>query len=726
MSKLLKIGGVFCAAIAVLLAVVFFWLDPNVFKPQIQAIAKEQGIDLSIRGDISWQFWPSIGFEINDISLAPIHTPSETLATLTQASLLVATGPLLAGEIAVHHLTIDGASVNFVTNTEGVSNWGQFLSPDTGKQKSPDENLKASSTDGPADGAEDLQLLISAMSISNAVISIVDEAIEQKILITVDDLQIDDVNTAGRPISINAAWAVGLQEAEAQALNLSGQADAMLTLGEALSALSATVLLDMTINGEQRQETFSGELTLQAKDLKAVPSFNGQWVMKPVNIKNLLASLGLDAPQTKNPEALKKVSMDVGFKGTDTTITIAPILIALDKTSITGSIEITDIQHGTTVIKLAGNRMNIDDYLPPAVASEANEVITEAAGEQAAGNTAAAPLIPLDVIKDLDLMATFDWQEAIVANLTLRNLQLKLVAENAIVSLQNVSLDAYQGHVALTGQLNAKGSTALIDFKADMQNIQLAPLLKDLALDEDAQLTGALNLKATGRTQGITEPELMDALVAEARFDGAKVKFSPLNVEQKFCQLVSLLSEEDKTAQNKEHNTEEGTQTNSEESIAQQNSADKIWPEFTNMRELNGLVNIKNQIITLESFNAGVAHLGLTTLGTVDLKKDKYDMYLPFKLFEKNTSELGCTVKSNYWLNRSLSLLRCHGSLANLSPASDCGFDEKALGSLTTDYAAYRLKKKLVKELGGKNEDGSQSLESQAVETLFDLFTKKK
>src|SRR5690606_24005749 len=105
----------------------FLWLDPNIFKSRIEAAAREQGVHLDINGDLGWAFWPSIGIEINDVTVATLASPDNIIAELRSASLLVATRPLFNRELVVEHLLIDGATANLNVDESGLGNWEALL-----------------------------------------------------------------------------------------------------------------------------------------------------------------------------------------------------------------------------------------------------------------------------------------------------------------------------------------------------------------------------------------------------------------------------------------------------------------------------------------------------------------------------------------------------------------------------------------------------------------------
>ena len=93
--------------LALILLVLLF--DPNMFKPRIEALAREQGVALNINGDLGWTLWPSLGIDVSDVRVAALSAPDKPIAQLEEASLLLAIKPLFSGDVVVHHVLVDGA-----------------------------------------------------------------------------------------------------------------------------------------------------------------------------------------------------------------------------------------------------------------------------------------------------------------------------------------------------------------------------------------------------------------------------------------------------------------------------------------------------------------------------------------------------------------------------------------------------------------------------------------
>ena len=123
MKLLLKSLAVLIGFVVLALILLVLLFDPNVFKPRIEALAREQGVALSINGDLGWTLWPSLGIDVNDVRLAARNTPDQSIARLNEASLLLAIRPLFSGEVIVHHVLVDGAVIDLSVDEQGTGNW---------------------------------------------------------------------------------------------------------------------------------------------------------------------------------------------------------------------------------------------------------------------------------------------------------------------------------------------------------------------------------------------------------------------------------------------------------------------------------------------------------------------------------------------------------------------------------------------------------------------------
>jgi AsmA protein len=134
-----------------------FWIDPNIFKDDIEKLAVEQGLILRLDGDLSWQIFPNIQIVINGASVA---TPDDAeLMSFDSAQLSVALMPLLKKDIVVQGISLGGVKASLLVDENGVGNWSKI-----GKQT----DSAASQPEQAADSGEALQLAIAKLNLSDS------------------------------------------------------------------------------------------------------------------------------------------------------------------------------------------------------------------------------------------------------------------------------------------------------------------------------------------------------------------------------------------------------------------------------------------------------------------------------------------------------------------------------------------------------------------------------
>jgi AsmA protein len=687
------LGKILVALIAFLILAVLalvLLVDVNRFKPHIENLAKEQGIALAIKGDLGWSLWPSLGVEINELSVAALPTPDEPLAELKRASLLLKLMPLFSGNFQVDHVLVDGARINLAVDKAGKGNWETLL--EANQNSAADASVSANSTapttaptSAQAAAVEDagLKLDIQDISLTNSQLSYRDASAAQSVVVHDINLYLNQVNTRADAFPMSLAMAVELEQAGAAPLLLNVALKNRISVDSKISNINLNEgELELTL-GKSSPLQLTYQLALS--DVQNKLTYQGSFNLKESNLRSLLAALGTEL-ETANSDALKKFSLAAAVTGNDSQVQLNQVVMQLDKTRFDGSVAVTDIAASALKLDLKGDSINVDDYLPPPSESEA---------------TANAPAedtpLPLDTLRDLNLNAHFALQRMIIKQMTLENIALDIAAKNGQLN-QKLTAKAYQGDVAFNSKTDARNNKAAITFDGAVKGFELAPLLKDLEMDEKFALSGAIQANTQGVAQGASVNQLIDSMNSTASFSGAQVRLSPLNIEEQFCKLVSLVT---------------------------QNAEQVNWDTFTEMRQLDGEIIWRDQVINLNSFNAGVSQLLLASTGKINLANDKYEFKLPIKIASaSDAAQLkGCSLgtSTNYWVDRGLSLLRCKGSFGAIDPLKDCGFDKSALGDLTKDFAEYKLREKH----GDKIEAAEQKVEEKKQEVKEKVEEKK-
>jgi AsmA protein len=507
-----------------------------------------------------------------------------------------------------------------------------------------------------------------------------------------------DVNTRAAPFALDLSFVMELAQAGADKLELQAALKNTLSVDNAMSNIKlADGKLQAEIIGGDTAE-IALDYALDINDAQKEMNYKGDIKLAEMNARKLLAALGTEL-ETANSDALSKVAFSSGVDGTAKKVKLDNLKLVLDNTNFSGSIGITDFSTGALKLVLDGDEINVDDYLPPPTAT--TEQTTAAPAED-------TPL-PLDDLRGLNINAKLALKKLIVNKIALENVALKVLAKNGMIE-QDLTAKAYAGAITAKGQLDARGQQAQVQFDAGVEGLELEPLLKDMEMDSQFGLQGAVQARALGSTQGNSVNQLFKSLRSNATFSGAQVRLLPINLEQQFCKLVNLVNK-----------TEDPT---------------KVWNEYTEMNELSGSIKWRDEIITIDTFKAGVEKLQLGSTGKINLATDEYDIFLPFKLIKDKTDTItaeqvavttsagGCSIGSQYWLERGMELLRCKGSFGSINPLSDCRPDKELLVELTKDYAVYKVKEKHGAKIDEKKDELKQKIEKEK-NKLFDKLQQR-
>jgi len=108
------------------------WLmDPNDYKPEIQAMAREKvGVELDLKGGIAWRLFPQPALQLRQVSVAGLNTQpaaAQPLAELDSLSLSVRLRPLLDRQIQISDFHADGLKLTLGGVSPVLSARGELL-----------------------------------------------------------------------------------------------------------------------------------------------------------------------------------------------------------------------------------------------------------------------------------------------------------------------------------------------------------------------------------------------------------------------------------------------------------------------------------------------------------------------------------------------------------------------------------------------------------------------
>src|SRR5205085_8896915 len=101
--------------------------DPNRYKPEIERLVKERtGRTLQLKGDLKVAVWPSLGADVNGLTLSE-RAADQQFLSLDSAHASVALMPLLHGSVIVDGIRVSGLKANIVKEKDGRFNFSDLI-----------------------------------------------------------------------------------------------------------------------------------------------------------------------------------------------------------------------------------------------------------------------------------------------------------------------------------------------------------------------------------------------------------------------------------------------------------------------------------------------------------------------------------------------------------------------------------------------------------------------
>jgi AsmA protein len=372
------VGGVIGLIVIVLLGV---WLlvNPNDYKPRIQAAVKQAtGRDLILQGDIKLSVFPWIALQLGPASLGnPAGFSAAPFLSFQQAAARVKLLPLLSKRLEVGHLELDGLDVKLEKNAEGKGNWENFGKTEATPNAPPAAPSKVSGTLAGIEGIKVANARVSYGKITVQNINLEAGSFEDKKLVPIA-LHIDaDRGVEGERATLEAK------------LNLSTDAAAERYRIDAFNFTS-----DATLAGNPRPirvtltvpsielDMAAQTLTIASFDLNAAgahvtggvegtkivdaPALKGTVQLAPLVVREFLPRLGMTAPVTRDPKALSQVAFSSNFTYGGNAAHLEDLNVTLDDTHLKGSAAVVNLDTDALEFALAVDKIDLDRYLQPA------------------------------------------------------------------------------------------------------------------------------------------------------------------------------------------------------------------------------------------------------------------------------------------------------------------------------------------------------------------------
>ncbi len=491
MARLLKILLLLIAAfvgVGVLASIaLFLFFDPNDFRDEISgAVKKATGRDLIIEGDISLSVFPWIAVEIGRTELGNAQGfGDEPFLSFEEARLSVRLLPLLLRrEVAVGTASLDSLTVNLQVNKAGVTNWDDLADAGEAQPDEPsgDESASSSAID------------IANISVSNASISYSDAQAGSSSSITGLSLATGQI-AVGSPFDVDADFTFESKPADiGGVVSISGTfllGEGMATI--AIDNLNVSGSLDGVAAGAtefnfdaramkvdtQGQNVTLGEMDLGILGLSMTadvapfsyagdPHPKATLTVHEFSLKDLMATLGEEPPETADANALQRVSFSANAAVGSTSIALTEMQLSLDDTNMVGTLSLPLASNGTLLFDLAVDSIVLDHYMAP---SSDTDQASESTGDTNVE-------IPADMIRALNASGKFTMEQATLSGIVFENLELGLTSAHGKLRLHPIAADMFDGAYNGDIRVDASGDEPAISVNEKIVDVQLSSLAK--------------------------------------------------------------------------------------------------------------------------------------------------------------------------------------------------------------------------------------------------------
>ncbi|CAM3693485.1 putative assembly protein [Vibrio aerogenes CECT 7868] len=497
MKKLLYvIVGLLVVVIGAMILLVTL-VDPNQYKPLIvEQTKRATGLDLVVTGDLKWQFFPSVGLHVGQVALKnPPGFERDNLLEVKEAAADVSVMPLFSQQLHIGQIRLDGMRLDIETRKDGVSNLDSLKKNKVSEpQSKPATQAPAVASSSSSDTAGESsghgwQVTVAGIAVTHAHAEIRDAAAGKQTILSDLNLNISEF--------LPGQWT---------GFELSGQ-------------------------GRQDSRSFSvqglGNFQLAAdygkfslKDLDLQASVNGESL--PLNPLKIALKGQMDMDLVAKVIQLTGLDLkfnDVQIDGQST--------ITLNKPmpQVRFSLHSPDIDLDRLLpASAAKSPANPDAQVNQSLQSNKNVQSTQAA------QTVSSQEPDLTGLKTLDVSGDLRIDRLKVKQVVLTDVALKTSVQQGIARLIVTDAGLYQGKIKADIQLNGRQVPATYQVNQQMTGVQIQPLLKALAENDQFEGTGTVKVNVAGK--GLSGTRLKKNLYGTVRVELADGAINGINIAQ--------------------------------------------------------------------------------------------------------------------------------------------------------------------------------------------------
>ncbi|GGQ11645.1 AsmA family protein [Shewanella litoralis] len=450
------------------------FFDLNHFKPQIvDAVKKQTGRDLVITDDLSWSVFPSLGIKLGGISLSnPENFTPASMLDVNEAVANVALMPLLSQKIEVDLLTLDGLTLNLVTQKNGKTSFDGLSAEGASGEANAAAEIPATNQNSDAQAIALQTLDIGGIELTNTNINLIDMA----------------SNTT-------------------QTFSLKSFTLGQFSLGQFAD--------------------FAYEFSATLPDMSVASSGQGQLkvdqALTHITIKDFTMSHSAQGDSLPNKSVSAEMTTQIVMALDAKTIELQLTKLSAMDIAATGDIK---VNYANSIPKIAMT-LDVGDIDVDALFPK-----QEAPVENSTNNTETVPSTEPDLtaLNTIDLSVKMTAKSIKVSNMLTQNWQLTMAVNKGVLTLSSLTADLYEGKLALSAKLDGRKSVPTYQFDKKLTGVNIRPLLMDAA--EIDLLSGQASLEVKGSGASLIPDNLKKNLDAAGKFDVSDGSLYGVNIPQ--------------------------------------------------------------------------------------------------------------------------------------------------------------------------------------------------
>jgi len=492
-----------------------FVVDKEAIKDQIiSQVEASTGRQLSIKGELSFNFWPSIGVSVSDVALSNAKwSTSGNMFEINSLDIDLAVKPLIKKEVNINRFVLNKPKVILEVSKTGQQNW-VFETPKKEKLQDGDKYQKS---DKKADAASSsLTEMLSSFSVGEF-------AIKKARFVYIDhkSKQRQEITNLNTDIEMTSLT---------ETLRIKGD----------LEYNKIPLAFEMTLNSlmsfiEDQKADVNAKLKLDNADLAFKGDLNlaqtnmvkGGVQIEIDNLNQLIKSInGTEANAPVKTLSLKG-TVSAGAKK----IALSSLKLNADDVQAEGKIAVTLLKIPSIVAQLKTNVIVLDRFMGTKSTEEDNQTSSQQTSNKQSGWDDTP--IDLSGLKQANVMATLRTDGVVYKDLQTGPTQLDVTLQNGALDVKLSETRLASGLVSMVTRVDTRGAKPRLSLKAEMLGVKAHTVLAKLFDFKD--LSGSAFVTVDVAAEGKSQKQMISTLNGKGKAvfkDGAIEGIDVVNMAQ--------------------------------------------------------------------------------------------------------------------------------------------------------------------------------------------------